>query len=109
MGGRAGGRAGEVQGHHRGAGADLCRDVRLLNNNTMPPSYNKLYIFFSITKLQILWESEPRPRVCLFHFFRTLLPSFVKCEKTPRGSDDERSLKLSWRIFNAFLDLSLLY
>merc|ERR1712200_284092 len=30
-----GGRGGEVQGHHRGAGADLRRDVRLLE--TLPP------------------------------------------------------------------------
>ena len=29
-GGRAGGRTREVEGHHRGAGADLCRDVWIL-------------------------------------------------------------------------------
>ena len=37
-GGQAGGwadeRAGEVQGHHRGAGADLRRDVRILRVRT---------------------------------------------------------------------------
>ena len=32
-GGRAGWRAGEVQGHHRGAGPDLCRDVGILTTS----------------------------------------------------------------------------
>ena len=36
-GGRAARGAGEVQGHHRGAGPDLCRDVRLLTSTVRPP------------------------------------------------------------------------
>merc|ERR1712200_228110 len=60
-GGRAGRRTGEVHGHPRGAGADLRRDVRLLDTLPPPPHpHHVLLLSSSIFFLQICQISSSR-------------------------------------------------